>query len=466
MRRALRLSLFVILTGLLVVLAVAVVQAQRELNQADQLAGMAPLEAAGHYEAAARSMIWRADLWEAAGRAAYAGGDDARAVRLLEAGQARRSLSPAGWDELGLAHWALGEHAEALAAWQAAMQADPSFPPVYDHIAMAEHELGDYAAEQAALEQRLALEENAAAEYQLGLLLAASEPERAGQSLTAASRLDPQFEPAVQTMRAALALAGLETDASSRLVTIGRGLGLVGEWRLAQSAFEHAAQADPTNAEAWAWQGEARQHLGQGGKAELDKAVSLDAHSTIVRALRGLYYTRAGDHAAALTEYLQAAQTEPENPAWQASAGESYARTGDLIAALAAYRKATELAPDDPTYWRLLAAFSAHNDVQVQDVGLPAARRAAELAPDDAQTLDVLGLTYSSAGLLYNAEETLKKAIALAPDYAPAHLHLAETYLRKGDRDAAFSELNLVRDLDPNGPTGALALQMLGQYFP
>jgi len=465
MRLNLRSSLLLALLGLLLAIAPAAVQANRELARARALAEIAPLEAAKRYEAAAQRLFWRTDLWEQAGRAAYQGGDNREAVRLLETARARDRLSPKAWDELGLAYWSQDEHPAALATWQQAVQTNPNFAPLYDHLALAAHETGDYDAEAAALAQRLALEEDASARYRLGLLLATSDSERALQQLLAAAALDPQFDPAVQTLRTALNLASLEPDSARRLVTIGRGLGLVSEWQLAARAFEQAVQADARYAEAWAWLGEAHQHLGQGGGAELDKALSLERGSTIVRALRGLYFTRLGDHAAALTEYLQAAQIEPDNPAWQASAGESYARTGDLIAALAAYRKAAELDPDDPTYWRLLAAFCAHNNVQVLDVGLPAAQKAVELAPNDAPTLDVLGLAYASAGLLYNAEETLKKAIALAPDYAPAHLHLAETYLRKGDRDSAFSELNLVRDLDPNGPTGQLAEQMLRQYY-
>jgi tetratricopeptide (TPR) repeat protein len=466
MRRFPRAILLLILPAALLAALPAVLQANRELAEARRLAEIAPLDSAVHYEAAARWMFWRRDLWEQAGRSAFRGGDNSAAVRLLETALDRNSLSAPGWDELGQAHWARGDHARALATWQQAAQVYPASPDLYDHLAMADHEIGNYALEEAALTQRLKLEEDASARYRLGLLLASSDPDRALGELLAASVQDAQFDPAVQTMRTTINLASLEPSEAGRMLTIGRGLGLVSEWPLAARSFAQAVQADPRNAEAWAWLGEARQHLAQGGFDELEKALALDRNSTIVRALRGLYFTRLGDHTAALTEYLQAAQIEPDNPAWQASAGESYARTGDLIAALAAYRRAAELAPQEATYWRLLAGFCVHNDVQVLEVGLPAAKKSAELAPDDVQSLDVLGLAYTSAGLLFNAEETLKKAIELAPWYAPAHLHLAETYLRKGDSNAALSELNLARDLDPDGPTGQLAVQMLQQYFP
>jgi Flp pilus assembly protein TadD len=110
--------------------------------------------------------------------------------------------------------------------------------------------------------------------------------------------------------------------------------------------------------------------------------------------------------------------------------------------------------------------FCADNAIQVLDVGLPAAKKAAELAPNDPPTLDALGWSFVQAGLLYNAEQTLIKATSLAPDLASAHLHLAETYLRKGDRTSALHELNQARQTDADGPTGALAGQLLKQYFP
>jgi tetratricopeptide (TPR) repeat protein len=136
------------------------------------------------------------------------------------------------------------------------------------------------------------------------------------------------------------------------------------------------------------------------------------------------------------------------------------------VSALAFYRKAASLAPNNATYWRLLALFSADNGVQILDVGLPAARKAGELAPNDPQVLDTLGWSYAQAGLLYNAEQTLLKATSVAPDSALVHLHLAETYLRRGDQASALRELRLARQLDGNGPIGQLAGQLISRYFP
>jgi hypothetical protein len=71
------------------------------------------------------------------------------------------------------------------------------------------------------------------------------------------------------------------------LFAIGRGLGLVEEWGLAEKAFEKAVSADGKYAEAWAWLGEASQQNGQDGGADLSQALALDPQDAIVHALRG-----------------------------------------------------------------------------------------------------------------------------------------------------------------------------------
>ncbi|MEK6626370.1 MAG: hypothetical protein AABY86_15480, partial [Bdellovibrionota bacterium] len=78
------------------------------------------------------------------------------------------------------------------------------------------------------------------ARYRLGLLLTVLEPEQALTNLMLASSLDPQFYPAVQTLRAALNLSATQPDASQQMLTIGRALGLVQEWDLSIAAFENA----------------------------------------------------------------------------------------------------------------------------------------------------------------------------------------------------------------------------------
>ena len=462
-------KILIILLGLTVaILAPIVIQGYIDLKNAQVAFDRKDFADSGaDYELAARRLRWRSELWEQAAISYVYGKDWEDAVRVFEIARRQGGLSAKGWDTYGEGYWVNGKDSQAMEIWTAGLKEYPSYTGFYSDFALVYRHLKNYEEEQNALEIWLATGKGTAIEhYELGQLLMTSDPGRALQELRYASALDPEFTPAVQTLIASLDLAATESGPAQRLVIIGRGLGLVEEWGLASQAFGQAVNLDNSNAEAWAWLGEARQHQGQDGREELDKALSLDPHDTVVHALRGLYWKRQGLYANALAEYQQAAKLEPENPTWQVSIGELSALNGDLVSALGDYQKAASLAPNDATYWRLLAMFCSDNGVQVQGIGLPAAQKAAGIAPNDPQVLDALGWSYLNAGYLYNAEQNLLKAIKAEPDLALAHIHLAETYLRKGDRASAFVELNNARQLDADGPSGQLAAQLLKQYFP
>jgi len=415
------------------------------------------------YVSATRHLPWRSDLWEKAGLAASKRDDFLNAIDLLKRAP---NLSEEGWLALGYCYYLTGNMEAAKQAFEEGISFYPT-STLYSGLALVHRTQKNWLAERAALQGQLRTDVgNTYAHYRLGLLLTVLDSGRALTELKVASSLDPEFDPAVQTLRTALDLSATQPDPSQQMVTIGRALGLLQEWDLSLSAFETAVELSDKNAEAWAWLGEAKQQTGQDGRAELDKALMLDGRSAIVRGLRGLYWSRQGKYSQSLAEYLLAAGIEPENPAWQASIGEAQTNLGDLASALAAYQKATELAPNEPTYWRLLAILCVENNTWVEEVGLPAAQKAAELAPEDVAALDTLGWSYLLSGRYFTAEQTLLDALAYEPDYLPAHLHLAMTYLAQGNRDSAFNKLVYIRDTDPNGEAGKFASQLLEQYFP
>ncbi len=419
--------------------------------------------AAELYASAARHLPWRGDLWEKAGIASSNQNNYMDAIVFLERAP---ELSEQGWLALGYGYYQNGDMQAAQKAFEKGVSVYPT-PSLYAGLALIHRHQKNWPAERSALQNQLRSDQsNSYAHYRLGLLLTLLDADQALTELSLASSLDAEFDPAVQTLRAALNLSATQPDASRRMITVGRALGLVQEWDLSLSAFEKAVDADANNAEGWAWLGEAKQQIGQDGHAELDKALLLNDKSVIVRALRGLYWNRQGKYSQSLAEYLLAAEIEPKNPSWQASIGEVQSRLGDLPSALAAYQHATELAPDEPTYWRLLAIFCAENGICVEEIGLPAAQKAAKLAPDDVPTLDALGWSYLSSGRYHTAEQALLDVINRDPNYLPAHLHLAMTYLAQGNRASAFNELVHVRDADPDGATGQIAAQLLQQYFP
>ena len=432
-----------------------------ELRAAEQTDSLSL--AAQHYERAAIRLPWRADLWEKAASAAFHANELDEAIRLFLRAS---SLSAEGWDLYGSAYWLKSDHKTALQLWMMGVDAHSDYAPLYDRLVMAYDERGEYQLEQDALVKRLSLEDDAQSHYRLGLLLTLSHLDSASRELLSASSLDPQFDPAVRSLRAALDSASREPDPARRFVVMGRALGIVNEWNLAARAFDDAIHVDANNAEAWAWLGEAKQQTGADGSVELDRALTLDDKSAVVRALRGLHWKRQEKYQQALAEYLLAAEYEPNNPAWQSSLGDAYVDAGNLTLALESYQHAAELAPNDATYFRLLAAFCAANEVNVEDIGLPAAQKAVELAPNDPLALDTLGWTYLVTGRLTLAQQSLARALELSPNFHGARLHLAMTYLTQNDFDSAYKELTRVREADPQGDAGKLAQRLLEQYFP
>jgi tetratricopeptide (TPR) repeat protein len=420
------------------------------------------VEAAEHYRKAAQRLPWRADLYELSGHAYYHAKEYARADAVYREAFERHAVSPEGWVAWGDVNYLQDDPGRAAEIWERALEQEGASEQLYSRLADIYQSRGENAKAADYLEKYTSVhQEDAAARYRLGLLLTLSDPDRALTELLSASRLDPAFDPAVQTLRTALNLAALESSASGRAVITGRGLGLVSGWQLARAAFEEAVRLDAKNAEAWAWLGEAKHQVGEDGGAELDRALALAPNSSTVRGLRGLYFQRDSNFREALKEFKAAAALGPSNPAWFVSLGESYAKLGDLIQGLEAYQTAAALAPEDPGYWRLLAIFCAQNNVNVRDVGVPAAQKAVVLAGDDPASLDVLGWLLTADARYEEAGRMFQRALELDPQYASAHLHLGMLNLQRNDRASAYDHLVQARDLG-NSDAGMI----LDQYFP
>ena len=453
---------------ILFVLALAVVvplmfSGYAQLRQAS----VAPsdLEAAHHYQAAAQRLPWRADLYELAGHEYYYAREYSLAEAAYEKAFQRKALTAEGWVAWGDVSYLNDDPARGKEIWEQGLtQPNPS-EKLYSRLAQIYQEEKDYAKAAEYLQRYVSNHlEDASARYRLGLLLTLSDPQAAIPELISAAQLNPDFDPAAQTLRSALNLASLDDSPAERLVITGRGLALVGEWELALAAFEESTRADANNAEAWAWLAEAKLQAGEiheDTKKYLDRALSLNPNSAVVHALRGLYFQRAGNNRTALTEFQTAATLQPDDPALYVSMGESYSKLGDLIRALEAYQYAANLVPEDAGYWRLLAQFCGQNNVNIDSVGIPAAQRVVVISGETADALDLLGWLLSLDARHVEAERTFLRALELDAQNASAHFHLAMLYLQTDQPTLARDHLTLARDL------GSVAAQaVLDQYFP
>lgn len=433
---------------------------------------LAAIRAAKALAQAAEHIPWRADLWEQAGQLALKGGDYPAAVGYYERAAAQNSLSPAGQISLGDAYAGSGDQAAASKAWQKALLAQGSSEALLSKLLETHRLLGDYPAAIADLQALTSLRPaDAALRYQLGLLLATQQPEIAMAHLAQAAELDHSLEAKAQTLIGRIRTASLSDDPAQTLFESGRALASIGEWNLAVEAFRQATVARPDFADAWAFWGEARQHvedysLNPVPPLELEKALSLEPASLSANTLMALFYQRHARFDQAQEYLRKVTGLYPKNPALQVELGEALALGGDLEAALQAYQQAVALAPQDPAYHRQLAGFCIRYEYRLKEVGLAAARQAVLLDPQGPDSLDVLGQTLFILGDLDSAERFYLRALEAQPKHTSALLHLGLVYMLQGEPQRARQEWSLVISLAPGTSAAQQAQRLINNYFP
>jgi len=461
---------FGIKNALIVIVLLALTLTPRPITGYLDLQSAIRFEAAGDqsgaaeaYASAAKRIPWAPSLWENAGLKAMQNGDTESAITFLNLARQRHAITELGWLSLGRAYQKRGDLSLAVDAWKKALP----LAQAAGYLASTERTWSNFAEAIKYWQSSLAVEpKNAIGHYTLGLLLAATSPGQALPELMQAVTLSPDLDVRVEKLRTALNTALLSENPAYQFLVSGRALGALGEWDLAAEAFRNAIRVRSNYAEAWAWVGEAKQHLDQDGNADIKKALTLDPESAMVQGLFGLALQRQGKPSEALAAYKKASILEPGDPGWQIALGNAAEQTGDLVAAYDYYIRAVELAPTDASTWQAMVTFSVTNDMDVEGTGLPAARKLISLAPDDWQSYDLAGqaeflLENYPASVIY-----LKKAAQLGSTMAAPVLHLGLVYMQTGDRRLAYSYLALAENLDPGGPFGWQASRLLKQYFP
>lgn len=445
------------------------------------LIGMLDLEtasrsfAAGDYARAAQAFAhaaprlpWQKHLWGQAAQTAFLAGETEQALLWFAEGEARRALTLADWIAYGDAFQSAGDTDSAIWAWKQSILHFGINAEAEKRLAQAYRSKGEYELALSCLQKALELApEDAEAHFEQGLLLAALRPASALPDLMKAAALDPSFDPPVQVLRTELNRASLTIgEPAYQFLVAGRALAALGQWDLAAEAFRRAIETKADYAEAWAWLGEARQHTGQDGRLELDRALSLNQTSASIWAFDGLYWLRQKQPEKALEACQKSVALEPENPAWQVALGDAAAAAGEFSQAIAAYQRATELDPEHLPAWRGLAIVSLESGADISGLGRVAARELLRLAPDDWLSHDLAGQMALALRAPQEAEEQLLKAIELAPENPAPHLHLALVYLEFGKISAAYDKLLDTIQLDPQGSYGWQAKRLVEQYFP
>ncbi|MEN8241202.1 MAG: tetratricopeptide repeat protein [Chloroflexota bacterium] len=306
---------------------------------------------------------------------------------------------------------------------------------------------------------------DAGANYQLGLLYSISEPEKAEQYFTAALAGDPNLSPRIARIRDASRVGELSENPAYRLTLLGQALGALGEWDLAHRALELAVETDPAYAEAWAYLGEAQQHLGEDAVKALTTALELDPQSYSANLLMALYWRRNDQPGEALPLLLTAAEQDPNNLTLKEDIAHTYAEAGELETSLTLLQEIIDKNPELSASWQMLARLCLTYDLKIDEVGLPAARQAVLLAEDDPGALLLLGRAYFQTGNLSLAIRFFNQASTLDPASPDPHYYLGLLYLNQGSSESAQAELSLAYQLAPTEVIGQQALDTLNQYF-
>jgi len=448
-------------------------------------------EAARRLAQAAELVPWRPELWEEAGRLALQGEDPENAIVYLEKCDSLNRLSQEGQAALASAYQQTGNLPAAIQIWEKQLQEIGPQPDLYTYLYQAQRALKNYPAAIEAMQALASLQPaDTKLRYQIGLLLATQEPEKAPAHLVQAAELDPSLAPKALALATSIRSGLRNEEPTYRLVAAGRALAAFDEWELAAEAFHQATLARPDYAEAWAFLGEARQHQAenQGGSTpstnidstsqnalvpvnddgleELQKAVALNANSLAANSFLALYWQRHQDYNQALKYTQKTVTLESQNPTPRVELGNILAILGDLTGALEAYQSAIELAPQDSTYLKLLILFSIKYEYQLEDVGLPAASAAITQDAQDPEALDLMGQVLFRLDDLLQAEKFFQRAVEIDQKYAPAHLHLGMLFLEKEETQKAFEKINLAASLAPDTPVAEQAQRLLQTYFP
>jgi len=452
-----------------------VISALRNIRQA--LLVDSPLDASANIPQMLEYFPDRVDLWELTAHYALLGGETELAVTYYQRAATLKSLSTYGFIELGDAALLEGDINTALEAWESAVNKGGTSVELYSRLLGAHILLDDYDGIVNDLYSLTELDSsNPYFFYEIGIFIASKDPDSAIAYLLRAAELDPFYSDDVQLIKRAIDSARIFDNPAYTLLETGRALANLNQWEHAARAFEGATKIRPDFAEAWAFLGEAKQHLKEGevhqesaeiGLMDIEHALEINPQSIAANTLMALYWQRQNRYDLALVYLHNAENIDPSNPTMQAEIGRTLAIVSDLNKAQHYYERATELAPNDPNYWRLLADFFIQYEIQLRDAGLPAARQAVLLNPEDPASLDVMGEVFIVLEDLYSAIRFLKQAIVLDPDYAPAHLHLGFVYLLQGSDDLAWKHLSLASALaEPDSPTAEQTQRMIDTYFP
>jgi tetratricopeptide (TPR) repeat protein len=157
----------------------------------------------------------------------------------------------------------------------------------------------------------------------------------------------------------------------------------------------------------------------QEAQAYCRKAAELDDRVPTTYVTLARIHEQTGNHDLAVHEFQRALDIDPRNADALTGIAHSYENAGNNVEAEAAYLKAAALRPNDWNGYNNLGNFYGNNGRYPESIAQY--DRALELTPDNSVVYGNLGSALLNSGdpkTLVEAEQTLRKSIAISPSYA------------------------------------------------
>ena len=169
-----------------------------------------------------------------------------------------------------------------------------------------------------------------------------------------------------------------------------------------------------------------------------------------------------GNFAGAEQLYQKFVELQPNNVVALANLGVSQFRQGKLTAAQLALEKALAVDPNDSFTLTTLGAVMIEQNRIEDAIGY--LERANNSKADDAITLNYLGVASSQIGQFGKAEQSLRRAITVNPEYAEAHFNLAVIYATAKPPSIALAKRHYEKALELGStPDKRLASMLQGE---